>query len=129
MAELTTFDPIRLAEPTIEVKSIEGVGDVKFAKLTMKDYLSVKDLPNETEDDAYQQGLEMTHRMLVKAYPELTKEHMLAWPPQQLMAVTKALLSTEDFRGEKSGSGSGSATKPKRSGASAGSLKSSHQKS
>lgn len=129
MAELTTFDPIRLAEPTIEVKNVEGVGDVKFSKLNMKDYLFIKDLPNETEDDAYQQGLEMTHRMLVKAYPELTKEHMLAWPPQQLMAVTKALLSTEDFREERSGSGSGSATRPRRSGASAGSSKSSPQKS
>lgn len=118
MDELCTFDPIKLAEPVIQVVHVDGVGDVKYAPLNMKDYMELKEMdpapnagPDETplKDDkvAYDVGLEMAYRMLVKAYPELTKDHLLAWPPDILTKVSKALLDTGDFRVKKLESGSG----------------------
>jgi hypothetical protein len=107
MDELCSFDPIKLAEPVVQVLQVEGVGDVKYAPLNMQDYLDLKDHPKETEEEAYDLGLEMAHRMLSKAYPGLTKDMMLAWPPKTLNSVTSALLDLEDFRGRKPESGSG----------------------
>ena len=107
MDELCTFDPIKLAEPVIQTLLVEGIGEVKYAPLNMKDYLDLKDHPQDTEDEAYDLGLEMVHRMMSKAYPGLTKEMMLAWPPKTLNAVTSALLDLEDFRDRKPESGCG----------------------
>lgn len=99
MDELTTFDPVKLSQPVLRAITVQGVGEVRYGDLTMGDYLDLRKMPTETEDDAYNQGLEMTFRMLVKAYPELRREQVLAWPPKTLVAVSEALLSTEDFRG------------------------------
>lgn len=107
MGELCTFDPIKLAEPVIQVIHVEGVGDVKYAPLNMKDYLDLKDRPQDDDKVAFDMGMEMTYRMLAKAYPGLTKDHLLAWPPETLTKVSAALLSVEDFRERKPESGSG----------------------
>lgn len=107
MDELCTFDPIKLAEPVIQTIHVEGVGDVKYAPLNMKDYMELKDKPPEDDKVALDIGLEMTHRMLVKAYPGLTKDHLLAWQPEVLTKVSAALLSLDDFRVSKPESGSG----------------------
>jgi len=128
MSEQIEFDPVRLAEPRIKVLHIEGVGDVKYSMLTLEDYLALKELPNETEKDTYIMGLEMAHRMLVKAYPELTIDHMLHWPHEKLMKITEALLDIPDFRARPSENGSGSQTRPKHSGRSAGSSRNSPPK-
>jgi len=107
MDELCAFDPIKLAEPVIQTIHVEGVGDVKYAPLNMKDYLDLKDKQPEDDKVALDMGLEMTYRMLAKAYPGLTKDHLLAWPPDTLTKVSKALLATDDFRVPKPESGSG----------------------
>ena len=107
MNELCTFDPIKLAEPVIQTIHVEGVGDVKYAPLTVKDYMELKDRLPENEKDALDIGLEMTYRMLAKAYPGLTKDHLLAWPPETLTEVSEALLALDDFRVKKPESGSG----------------------
>lgn len=107
MDELCTFDPIKLAEPVIQTIHVEGVGDVKYAPLNMKDYMELKDNPAEDDKVALDMGLEMTYRMLAKAYPGLTKDHLLAWQPEVLTKVSAALLGIEDFRERKPESGSG----------------------
>jgi hypothetical protein len=67
-----TFDPAELLRSSREPRTIHDpeLGEVRYGALTIRDLLEIR---RETEDPG-EQALRMLHRMLRKAYPDLTLE-------------------------------------------------------
>ena len=76
MDELTKFDPRTLAVPSVLTMDVEGVGQVSYAKLNMRDMVDI-----DAEPDEVKKSMLIVHRMMVKAYPDLPQEGE-AWDPR-----------------------------------------------
>lgn len=119
MPELSKFDPAAMSKPQIRSMEVEGVGVITYASLSTADYIEVRKMPVETDDEKLQQGAEIAYRMLKPACPELERDDMMKWPMDTLMKVIGALAGAVDFRGMKPGSTSGPPTMQPPSGLSA----------
>ena len=93
MPELTTFDLHKLANIEIREKEIDGLGIVRFGRLTMRDLADIKRVSDEIE-----QSYLMLHRMLVKANPDLKLEEVAAWEPSVFAKIFEGLVDVSDFR-------------------------------
>lgn len=93
MDELTKFDPRTLAVPNVLTMDVEGIGQVSYAKLNMRDMVDI-----DAEPDEVKKSMLIVHRMMVKAYPDLPQEELEAWDPEVFAKLFKALVEASDFR-------------------------------
>jgi len=102
MAELTTFDPRRLAIKTLSSIEVEGLGTLMYGKLTMGDWVEARSITDEVDQSYF-----IVHRMLSKATPELTLEELKLWDADVFTKLFLALTKGSDFRVKRTKSGSG----------------------
>jgi hypothetical protein len=89
------FDPNLLKVKCGELLSVdvpEYEVTMKFGLMSGQDFLDMTTVPRE------QRPLFSIHRMLVKAYPELSFEDFMVWNGNFQLAVLKAVGDFADFR-------------------------------
>lgn len=96
------FDPSRMLAKSKEIESveIEGMGEVEYGHLTMKDYIEIfgEGFTVEKTKPTIEHVVRMCWKMLNKAYPDLAYEDFVGWMPEDINKILETLSEASDFR-------------------------------
>ena len=90
-----SIDDLLSNSTQIKEVSVEGIGLIRYGRLTVEDVIAVNSIKDEVE-----RSIEVITRMLRKADPEVTKEKIKALSADVFAKIIKALAKeiTRNFR-------------------------------
>ncbi len=87
--ELGNFDPFKATKKAAEIQEIYDpkLGLIRFGDLSFREGKELDKIDITTTEGKQEKTIAMVHRMLQKAYPELTLEQVESWPMQKVARI------------------------------------------